>query len=440
MIFSVVIAAALATVPVAAHLAPYHSSMYGFNWTAHNPGWANPGAYDNRPVVPLMGRTYDDWWMHGHIDLPPNDGDVLELPAGGKFLVQMACDKGATDYYASSDGGDIRDGDWPCPGATSDEWHTKDISDTKGCGFGIAYKSDINSVTQDDITIFTVNYTCPWYRYQWFDVPADLPPCDDCICTFNWIHSPDDGSMQMYQNGYKCKVTNDGPGKQLATPQLARRCGADPDTNTPANPSNCTGGVNGGPKLGMYWLQADGNNMFEDYYHPPFYNALYGFSDGAQTDIFVPDGAAATPASSTSSSTSDSTSPTATSSVSTTTAAAQPTDTASSSVSVSTSTSSGPDSSSPTASSSMSSDPTASSSVSVSTSSSAAAAAASPDTVGDASANTCGVQRKRSSVSAKSKGKGKKKRSSTSSKKRGMDKKAGTTRRGHGKKRHSGNH
>ncbi|EJU02917.1 hypothetical protein DACRYDRAFT_78824 [Dacryopinax primogenitus] len=237
-----------------------------------------------------MGRTYSEWWMHGHQDLPPNFGDYLELHVGNKFMVQMACDKGATDYYASSDGGDIRDGNWPCPNASSDEWHTRDINDTKGCGFGIAYKSDVSTVGPEDITIFSVNYTCPWYRYQWFDVPADLPPCDDCICTFNWIHSPDDGSMQMYQNGYKCKVINSMPGKQLQIPQLARRCGDDPDFNKPPDPTNCTGGLKGGAKQGLYWLQQDGNNMFEGYYAPPYYNALYDFSNGAQTDIFISNG------------------------------------------------------------------------------------------------------------------------------------------------------
>ncbi|KZO90691.1 hypothetical protein CALVIDRAFT_542445 [Calocera viscosa TUFC12733] len=432
MIFSVLLAASFVVVPAAAHLAPWDPSMYGFNWTAHNPGWANPGAYDNRPVVPLAGRSYADWWMHGHQDLPPNEGDYLDLPAGGKFVVQMACDKGATDYYASSDGGDIRDGDWPCPNSDSDEFHTKDINDTKGCGFGIAYKSDINNVTEADITIFTVNYTCPWYRYQWFDVPAGLPPCDDCICTFNWIHSPDDGSMQMYQNGYKCKVTNDGPGKQLQTPQLARRCGDDPDMGRPADPQNCTGGVNGGAKQGLYWLQQDGNNMFEGYYAPPYYNALYGFSDGEQTDIFVSDGAAATATSSSSSS--DSASATSTSVGSTTSAPAQPTDLASSSSSSSSSTTSttSSDSSSPISSGSGSVSTSTSSSASVSTSTSSAAPTSTPDTQTDASSNTCTVQRKRS-VSQKPKGK--KKRSSKKARKEG-----GTTRRGHGKKRHVKNH
>ena len=36
-----------------------------------------------------------------------------------------------------------------------------------------------------------------------------------------------------------------------------------------------------------YWLQKERNNNFQDYYDPPFYNAEYGFMDGAQTDLFA---------------------------------------------------------------------------------------------------------------------------------------------------------
>ncbi|KZO90689.1 hypothetical protein CALVIDRAFT_542443 [Calocera viscosa TUFC12733] len=440
MIFSVLLAASIAVVPAAAHLAAWHPSMYGFNWSLVASEWT--GSYDNRPVAPLYNMPFSEWWMHGHQNLPPNPGDYLELNAGGKFQVQMACDKSATDYWNTSGQADFRQGDWPCPYASSIEFHTATINDTKGCAFGIAYKSDINNVTQSDITIFTANYTCPWYRNQWFDVPADLPPCDDCICTFNWIHGEDPGSgaQQIYQNGYKCKVLNDGPGKQIQTPQLARRCGDDPSLNMPADPSNCTGGVNGGAKQGLYWLQQDGNNMFEDYYHPPLYNALYGYLDGAQTDIFVSDGAAATPTSS-----SDSASATSTSSGSATTSAAtlapdvmsgSSSSSTSSTASSDTGSSSGSAMSTSTSASSSSSTSTSSSSSTTTSTSATTAAAATPSTsiVSDASADTCGGTQEKLSPrkrSQKPKGK-KKKRSSSSGLKKG--------RRGHGKKRHAKQH
>ncbi|EJU04797.1 hypothetical protein DACRYDRAFT_63002 [Dacryopinax primogenitus] len=426
MILSLIIAASLSVLPAAAHLAPFHPSMYGFNWTTLHISTS----YDNRPVAPLMGLTFSEWWMHGHMDLPPNPGDFLELPAGGNFQVQMACDKSATDYWNTSGQADFRDGEWPCPGASSVEFHTKDITDTKGCAFGIAYKSDIYSVTPNDITIFTVNYTCPWYRTQWFEVPADLPPCDDCICTFNWIHSPDSGSQQIYQNGYKCKVLNDGPGKQLQTPQLARRCGPDPYLNRPANASNCTGGVEGGAKLGMYWLQADGNNMFEDYYHPPLYDDLYGFMDGAQTDIFVRDGAAPT---------------TTTASSSTMGVGSATTSTATTSGSFSSSSSSSSVATSSVSGTSGSSTSTVSSTTTSSTPTSSVAAPAgagvsAPTPHTQPSSNTCGTMRKRTLSSRNntkpSKRDGKKKLSSKRSK-RAAGERAKRHSRREGKKRHA---
>jgi hypothetical protein len=80
-------------------------------------------SYDNRPMVPLMQRSFNDWWFvstihlmagllvedsrgsqHGHLDHPPNAGDFFELPAGGTATGQLACDKGATDFYSSDPG------------------------------------------------------------------------------------------------------------------------------------------------------------------------------------------------------------------------------------------------------------------------------------------------------------------------------------------------
>ena len=96
---------------VHAHASLFHSSMYGFNVT----GQTFP--YDNRPVAPLTNYTFDQWWFHGHIRYPPNSGDFFQLPAGKPATSEIACDKGATSFFASSPGGDIRDGDNPCPGS-----------------------------------------------------------------------------------------------------------------------------------------------------------------------------------------------------------------------------------------------------------------------------------------------------------------------------------
>ncbi|KIJ14235.1 hypothetical protein PAXINDRAFT_116292 [Paxillus involutus ATCC 200175] len=266
---------------VHAHIAFWHPSMWGFNVTDHT------FSYDNRPVVPLARLTFDEWWFHDHLDYPPHPEDVFELPAGGSAIAELACNKGATTWYNSSEGGNVQDGDWPCPRSTSKQFHTTGIDDVKGCALAITQEADVSRINPEDFVVFSVNHTCVWHRFTEFQIPTDIPACPSgkCTCAWFWIHSPDSGSEQMYMNAFQCVVTGSKPdAPALAKPQVARRCGADPEHGvTQATPSNCTVGA----KQPLYWLQAEGNNMFEDYMGPPLYNDLYDFKDGAQNDIFV---------------------------------------------------------------------------------------------------------------------------------------------------------
>ncbi|KAI0703782.1 hypothetical protein BC835DRAFT_1317579 [Cytidiella melzeri] len=264
----------------AGHVALFHPSMYGFNVTS------STFPYDNRPVTPLYNYTFDQWWFHGHLDYPPHPGDFLELPAGKAVTTELACSKTATSYWQSSDGGDVQQGDNPCPNSDTSAYHTTGLDDVKGCALAIAYKSDARSVQPEDFTVFSVNQTCVWNRFTDFKVPSRMPPCPEggCTCAWFWVHSPDSGSEQNYMNGFQCNITGSTSDVPVAEPQLARRCGADPSNGqTQASPGNCTYGA----KAPFYWLQAERNNMFEGYYSPPFYNDLYNFQDGAQDDIFV---------------------------------------------------------------------------------------------------------------------------------------------------------
>ncbi|KAI0926218.1 hypothetical protein AcV5_008732 [Taiwanofungus camphoratus] len=282
MISSVPVFLSLAALaPLAsAHIAFWHNSMYGFNVTA------NTFSYDNRPVVPLMQMTFQQWWFHNHLGYPPNPGDVFELPAGQSVNTELSCDKGATSWWNSSSGGDAGYGtDWPCPGQPSSEFHTTGESDAMGCALAIAYKPDATQVQPDDFVVFSINQTCVWTLNTLFEVPEAMPPCPDggCTCAWFWIHSPDSGQEQMYMNGFKCNVTGSTSNTPIGQPALARRCGADPTNGRPnATPGNCTTG----PKWPFYWDQLEDNNMFEGLYSPPVYNDLYGFFDGAQKDIF----------------------------------------------------------------------------------------------------------------------------------------------------------
>ncbi|KAI0349736.1 hypothetical protein OH77DRAFT_1507355 [Trametes cingulata] len=272
--------ASCGVVGVRGHASIWHPSMYGFNVTDKT------FDYDNRPVAPLMNYSFDKWWFHGHLDYPPHPGDFFELPAGQVATAEIACNKGATTWFNSSEGGDIRQGDSPCPNSPTSAYHTTGFDDLKGCALAIAYESDVSKIQPEDFTVFSVNHTCVWTRFTDFPVPARMPPCPEggCHCAWFWIHSADSGGEQNYMTGFKCNVTGSTSTVPLAKPQLPRRCGADPDFGKPdAVPGNCTYGA----KQPFYWFQAERNNMFEGTYAPPFYTDLYNFKDGAQDDIFV---------------------------------------------------------------------------------------------------------------------------------------------------------
>nr|GAT52486.1 predicted protein [Mycena chlorophos] len=267
---------------VAGHASIWHPSMYGFNVTQQT------FPYDNRPVSPLINMTFDQWWFHGHLGYPPNDGDIFELPAGQPATTEIACNKGATTFFASSEGGDIRVADDPnavCPNSPTSAFHTNGFDDLTGCALAIAYKSNVSEIQPEDFTVFSVNQTCVWTRFTDFQVPARMPACPEggCHCAFFWIHSPDSGGEQNYMNGFRCNVTNVTSEVPLAAAQVPRRCGADSAHDKwHAAPGNCTYGA----KQPLYWFQAEQNNMFEDTYSPPIYTDMYAFKDGAQDDIF----------------------------------------------------------------------------------------------------------------------------------------------------------
>lgn len=173
----------------------FHPSMYGFNVTDKT------FPFDNRPVAPLRNRNFDDWWFHGHLDFPPNDGDFFELPAGQTTTAEIACDKGATSYFTSNPGGDIREPDNPnnvCPGRGMEAYHTQGLDDLTGCGLAIAYNDNARDVKPEDFAIFSVNQTCVWTRFTEFQVPANMPPCPEggCTCAFFWVHSPNSGGEE----------------------------------------------------------------------------------------------------------------------------------------------------------------------------------------------------------------------------------------------------
>ncbi len=103
---------------------------------------------------------------------PPDDGDFLELPAGGSFTVEIANNRAFTTLsYDGTKTSEWPDGgnhpeDWhgPPPNGclndnreeTGGEFHTHNYSTTAGTAFAISYNSDISQVTLDNLVVFTV--------------------------------------------------------------------------------------------------------------------------------------------------------------------------------------------------------------------------------------------------------------------------------------------
>ncbi|TYJ56966.1 hypothetical protein B9479_002245 [Cryptococcus floricola] len=249
-----------------AHIALWHNASYGYDDSQPN---------QSDLVQPLQNLTFDEWWFHGKIDSPPADGAIMNLPSGGTFHGEVACNKALTTWG----GQPSKQTEYACDAVgvlhTTDEFGDEP-QDVKGCGIGIAYKSDVKDITPEDFTIISVNHTCPWKRNVDFQIPSDLPPCPTggCHCMWGWIHASDAGTEQNYFVGYRCDVVGATGLISLPQAQVANKC--------PTDTSNCTVGA----KQPHYWLQAEKNNNFQGNFDPPFYNGDYGFSDGAQTDLF----------------------------------------------------------------------------------------------------------------------------------------------------------
>ncbi|WWC94154.1 hypothetical protein V866_000993 [Kwoniella sp. B9012] len=279
-------------VSVNAHIALWDEGMYG--WDPNDPN-------QSEPVLPLMHLPFSEWWFHGYIDKPPADGKIMNLPSGGTYHGQVACNKALTSYGQNDyqqTGIYACDGDGATGGIgamhTSDQWASPDPKDVKGCGIAIAYESDVKKIQPEDFTVISVNYTCPWFKHVDFQIPSDLPPCPEggCHCMWGWIHAADAGSEQNYFLGYRCNITDATGITPLPSPKTANKC------NYPTDTSNCTVGA----KQPHYWYQAERNNNPQGEYDPPFYNNEYGFINGAQTDLFAAVGGNVSAATSTSAS------------------------------------------------------------------------------------------------------------------------------------------
>ncbi|KAI9011062.1 hypothetical protein BC832DRAFT_320931 [Gaertneriomyces semiglobifer] len=79
-----------------------------------------------------------------------------------------------------------------------------------GCALSIAQKS--NGASVYDFVVMSANHDCPKNNFGSVDfkMPANLPACDDCVCSWTWI--PDQAANEMYMNCFSCSVKSNTRG------------------------------------------------------------------------------------------------------------------------------------------------------------------------------------------------------------------------------------
>jgi hypothetical protein len=157
---------ALSTV-AQAHIVAWVKGMYCLG----GPDLSTDNANTNTAVAPLYNLPHEKWWFQhdrGCDAAPPADGDILQLPAGGKFTVELAHNRAQTSlsydgkYSSEWPDGKEHPEDWAGPGSPPDciqddgAMHTNNQSMTAGTAFAISYQSDLAAVTMENLAVFTV--------------------------------------------------------------------------------------------------------------------------------------------------------------------------------------------------------------------------------------------------------------------------------------------
>ncbi|GAA6006542.1 hypothetical protein JCM11491_004999 [Sporobolomyces phaffii] len=253
-----------------AHMSPFLSAMYG--GPLDYPGLQNPVA----PLGP--GLEFDDWWFRGPAvrNAPPKDGQVAVLPAGGDFTLEIACAPEYTTYDGSDPNGNVAC-DEPGPYHADPDALVVRKGLLSGCAIGIADVMDPNDATMDDFTIISVQKDCVWTRNTTFSIPARMPKCtgDWCIC--GWVWSPQTGIANAYHTPFRCKIDGSpADARPIAPPQDPVYC--------PESRSHCTKGA----KKLISTYNYPVNVPFTSNYDRPGYHETFGFFDGPQDDIFLP--------------------------------------------------------------------------------------------------------------------------------------------------------
>ncbi|TFK27578.1 hypothetical protein FA15DRAFT_723035 [Coprinopsis marcescibilis] len=220
----------------------------------------------SRPMFNARILTRRDWWFQhyaGCDQFPPPAGEVLEIPSGGEFTVELANNRAFTTRSGHPVLGIYPNGkDEITSDGISEEGcifepniHTKSELEAAGTAFAISYANDFEQVTPENLVVFSVLYHTPYRRLSTYQAP-NLPQCPPggCTCAWGWLTS-DCGRPDFYMQAFKCTVTN---------PDLT----ISPTTISPAQPpvwceDDLTKCIKG-PKQMIYFLQLDGNNVEVD--------------------------------------------------------------------------------------------------------------------------------------------------------------------------------
>lgn len=152
---------------VQAHTVAWTKGMYCLG--GPDPSTDDPNT--NTAVAPLYNLTQDNWWFQhdrGCDTAPPKNDDILELPAGGEFTVELAHNRAMTTlsydgkFTSAWPDGKDHDDNWAGPGSPPDciqddgAMHTNNQSMAAGTAFAISYQSNMAKVTMDNLVVFTV--------------------------------------------------------------------------------------------------------------------------------------------------------------------------------------------------------------------------------------------------------------------------------------------
>ena len=119
------------------------------------------------------------WWMQadrGCNKVPPAQGEILQLPAGGSVAVELATNQGLTtlsfngDYATEWPDGQQHPEDWHGPALPQGGYdclvnnpdgqggamHATEQNTTAGTAFAISYNSNIEDVTMENLAVFSV--------------------------------------------------------------------------------------------------------------------------------------------------------------------------------------------------------------------------------------------------------------------------------------------